>query len=158
AGSSPHFEHEFRMRHKNGAFRWVLARGLAVRDGQGRAVRFAGSQNDITEGKVVDALTGLPNRMWLPDRVGRLIDHQCRYGGPGFAVLFLDIDGFKVVNDSVGHVVGDELLQSLARRLEGSLRLTDTVMRIGDADAAPALTDHTLARVGGDEFVVLLSA
>ena len=158
AGSTSHFEHEHRMRHRNGSFRWVLARGLAVRDSKGVAVRFAGSQADVTEGKVLDALTSLPNRILLVDRLGRLLEHYLHHGGSQFAVLFIDLDGFKVVNDSLGHLAGDELLQSVARRLERCLRATDFVSRASDG-ALPKSPpfEHTLARVGGDEFIVLLN-
>jgi len=157
AGRTPHFESEYRLRHRDGAFRWVLARGLAVRDANGRPVRMAGSQSDITAGKVVDPLTGLPNRVLLIDRIERVIEHHHRRGGAQFAVLFLDLDGFKLVNDSVGHLHGDELLQAVARRLERSLRQTDILSRPSGApdDEAPR-DEATIARLGGDEFVVLL--
>jgi PAS domain S-box-containing protein len=157
AGQILFFENEHRMRHRNGTFRWVMTRGLAVRNSEGVPVRFAGSQADITEGKVVDALTGLPNRMLLIDRLSRRLDRQRRQGGPQFAVLFLDLDGFKLVNDSLGHVVGDELLQLVARRLEGSLRPNDRITRALDVVGMPA-DEHTLARTGGDEFIILLDS
>jgi PAS domain S-box-containing protein len=159
-GLGPHFENEHRMRHKSGAFRWVLTRGMAVRDADGKALRMAGSQSDITDGKVIDALTGLPNRVLLIDRLERVLQHQQTQPNSQFAVLFLDLDGFKLVNDSLGHLCGDELLQLVARRLESSLRQSDSIVRPAVAPAvapaAPALTEHTLARLGGDEFVVLL--
>ena len=157
-GSRPHFENEHRIRHKNGSFRWVLARGLVIRDADGVPIRFAGSQADVTEGKVVDALTNLPNRLLLLDRLGRLLEHALRHGGARCAVLFIDLDGFKLVNDSLGHLAGDELLWSVARRLEGSLRATDTVGRPLDAPESSATPpEHTLARIGGDEFIILLN-
>jgi diguanylate cyclase (GGDEF)-like protein len=96
-----------------------------------------------------DPLTGLPNRAMFMDRVERLITSCGESDVPSFAVLFLDVDRFKTVNDSLGHLAGDELLVGLARRLEGSLRATDAVAR--------ATGDHTLARLGGDEFTVLLN-
>jgi diguanylate cyclase (GGDEF)-like protein len=96
-----------------------------------------------------DPLTGLPNRAMFMDRVERLITHAGESDVPSFAVLFIDVDRFKTVNDSLGHLAGDELLVGLARRLEGSLRATDAVAR--------ATGDHTLARLGGDEFTVLLN-
>jgi len=86
-----------------------------------------------------DVLTQLPNRALFMDRLGRALERARRYPGYGFAVLFLDFDGFKVVNDSLGHTLGDRLLVKIARRLEGGLRAADTV-----------------ARLGGDEFVILL--
>jgi diguanylate cyclase (GGDEF)-like protein/PAS domain S-box-containing protein len=154
SGRTPHFQSEHRMRHQSGAFRWVLTRGLAVRDSNGVALRMAGSQSDITEGKVVDALTGLPNRMLLIDRLERLLQHERAHpGSERFAVLYMDLDGFKLVNDSFGHPAGDTLLQAVARRLEGSLRNTDVVARLAETAGA---VEHTLARLGGDEFVVVL--
>lgn len=156
SGRTAHFENEHRMRHRSGAFRWVLTRGLAVCDRDGKPTRMAGSQSDITEGKVVDALTGLPNRMLLIDRLERVLHHHRVTGAGQFAVLFMDLDGFKLVNDSLGHIFGDELLQAVSRRLEGSLRQADSVTRPGTESSVAHAPEHTLARLGGDEFVVLL--
>ena len=94
-----------------------------------------------------DPLTGLPNRALFMDRLERLLASG-QSAGTGFAVLFLDVDRFKIVNDSLGHVAGDELLVEIAKRLESSLRASDTVARFEG--------DHTLARMGGDEFTILL--
>ena len=148
-GATPSIEHEHRMRGKNGEYRWMLARGVAVRDGAGDATRIAGSQTDITERKLAidrlthdafhDALTGLPNRALFMDRLGRSTERSRRHAGHQFAVLFLDLDRFKVVNDSLGHTFGDQLLINVAERLRSALRGTDTV-----------------ARLGGDEFTILL--
>jgi diguanylate cyclase (GGDEF)-like protein/PAS domain S-box-containing protein len=148
-GRTHHFESEHRMLHKDGSFRWVLSRGLAVRDESGTAYRLAGSQTDITERKTAeeqllhdafhDSLTGLPNRALFIDRLGRAIQRARRRENYQFAVLFLDLDRFKVINDSLGHSTGDQLLIGIARRLELFLRTIDTV-----------------ARLGGDEFVILL--
>ncbi len=148
AGSVPQFESEHRVLHKDGTFRWMLCRGLAVRNGSGTTSRMAGWQTDITEGKVSDPLTGLPNRLLFTDRVGRLIKHTKRRKDYLFAVLFLDLDGFKMINDSLGHLVGDQLLVGVATRLEKCLRATDTVARLGEG--------CIVARMGGDEFTVLL--
>ena len=158
AGLSAHFENEHRIRHKSGTFRWVLARGQAVRNAEGVATRVAGSQADVTASKVVDALTGLPNRLLLVDRLDRLIQHHTFRSEANFAVLLLDLDDFKVVNDSLGHEVGDELLHAVAERLEASLRATDTLTR-ATSEGGPAIQgiEHTLARLGGDEFIVLLN-
>jgi diguanylate cyclase (GGDEF)-like protein/PAS domain S-box-containing protein len=147
-GLTPHFESEHRVLHKDGSFRWMLSRGVAVQDASGNALRMAGSQTDITEGKVSDPLTGLPNRLLFIDRVGRLIKHTKRRKDQLFAVLFLDLDGFKMINDSMGHLIGDQLLLAVANRLEKCLRSTDTVARLGET--------FTVARLGGDEFTVLL--
>ena len=147
-GLTPHFESENRVQHKDGSFRWMLSRGLAVRDASGKPSRMAGSQTDITGGKIADALTGLPNRLLFIDRLGRLIEHAKRHKDYLFAVMFLDLDGFKMINDSLGHVIGDQLLVGVANRLENCLRSSDTVTRIEKL--------FTIARLGGDEFTILL--
>ena len=147
-GLTPHFESEHRLLHKDGGFRWMLSRGLAVHDPTGKASRMAGSQSDITERKVSDPLTGLPNRLLFIDRLGRLIKHSQRRKDHLFAVLFLDLDGFKMINDSLGHLAGDQLLVGVATRLEKCLRSSDTVARLGET--------FTVARLGGDEFTILL--
>jgi len=145
---TPHFESEHRVLHKDESFRWMLSRGVAIHDVSGNVLRMAGSQTDITEGKVSDPLTGLPNRLLFIDRVGRLVEHRKRHENHLFAVLFLDLDGFKMINDSLGHLIGDQLLLGVASRLEKCLRSTDTVARLGET--------FTVARLGGDEFTVLL--
>lgn len=144
-----HFEQEHRMLHADGTYRWVLCRGLAVWDAAGRVTRMAGSQTDITDRKLAeeqlshdalhDALTGLPNRALFMDRLGRALTRVTRQKQSIFAVLFLDLDRFKIINDSLGHVIGDQLLMGIAQRLQGCLRPGDTV-----------------ARLGGDEFTLLL--
>ena len=148
-GKSPHFEHEHRMRRSDGTWIWVLSRGVALRNGRS-AYRMAGSLTDIDRRKqaeeqlqrdaLSDALTGLPNWALFNDRLAATIRQAGRRSDYGYAALFIDVDRFKNVNDSLGHAVGDHLLVSIARRLE-------TVIRPGD----------TLARLGGDEFAVLLS-
>jgi diguanylate cyclase (GGDEF)-like protein/PAS domain S-box-containing protein len=150
SGASHHFEHEHRIQHRDGSYRWMLARGMAVRDTQGRALRVVGSQTDVTDRKEAeqrlqhdamhDALTGLPNRVLFLDRLDQAIRRAKRAEpATAAAVLFLDLDRFKLVNDSLGHQVGDRLLIAVARRLESAVRPPDTV-----------------ARLGGDEFTVLL--
>jgi diguanylate cyclase (GGDEF)-like protein/PAS domain S-box-containing protein len=150
SGASHHFEHEHRIQHRDGSYRWVLARGMAVRDQQNRAIRVVGSQTDVTDRKKAeqrlqhdalhDALTGLPNRVLFLDRLDQAIRRAQRaHPAAAAAVLFLDLDRFKLVNDSLGHQVGDQLLIAVARRLESAVRPPDTV-----------------ARLGGDEFTVLL--
>jgi diguanylate cyclase (GGDEF)-like protein len=140
AGLTPHFETEMRMRHQNGSFRWTLCRGLAVRNKQNQAVRMAGSLTDITEGKVADALTGLPNRVLFGERLNRCFERSARDNSFKFSLFYLDLDNFKLVNDSLGHDAGDRLLVSIARRLESSLRKSDSF----------------LCRLGGDEFAILI--
>jgi diguanylate cyclase (GGDEF)-like protein/PAS domain S-box-containing protein len=148
-GESAHLEAEARMRHRDGTYRWMLIRGIMVRDSGGKPVRMAGSQTDITEGKVADPLTGLPNRLLFLDRLLQLIEHHKRRPETLFAVLFLDLDGFKMVNDSLGHVAGDKLLVGVANRLVRSLRQSDTVSRLNET--------VTVARLGGDEFAILVN-
>jgi len=142
AGTTTEFVSEYRMRHKNGSFIWVLSRGIAVRNGAGSAVRMAGSQTDITEGKVADPLTALPNRLYFTDKLEAAFE-AARQGGL-FAVLFLDLDRFKLINDSLGHGAGDELLMGIADRLRSSVR--------GGKETRQAV----VARLGGDEFAILL--
>ena len=149
AGSRSHFHSEHRLRHAEGFFIWVLCRGIVVRDADGRAARIAGSMTDITARKDLeerlrreaqfDALTALPNRGYATDLLRRAIARSKRNKEQLFAVLFLDCDRFKVVNDSLGHHAGDALLRLVAGRLNACVRPGDVV-----------------ARLGGDEFVVIL--
>ena len=149
-GETAHFQSEYRILHVNGSDVWVLCRGLAVRDAKGAAYRMAGSQTDITARKLAemrlahdalhDMLTGLPNRALFMDRLTLRIEHTKRHPNLLFAVLFVDLDRFKVVNDSLGHAVGDQLLIATAQRLQQCVRPGDTV-----------------SRLGGDEFAILLN-
>jgi diguanylate cyclase (GGDEF)-like protein/PAS domain S-box-containing protein len=149
-GKSPHFETEYRMRDAKQQYRWMLCRGLAVLDENGTAYRMAGSQTDITDRKVVeerlahdamhDALTALPNRTLFVDRLDQRLEHSKRHKQDLFAILFIDMDRFKVINDSLGHAMGDRFLIATAQRLQTCLRPEDTI-----------------ARLGGDEFAILLN-
>ena len=147
-GATAHYETEHRMLHRNGTYRWVLSRGLAVRDSSGRATRMAGSQTDITEGKVTDPLTGLPNRLLFADQLERAIQRAKRRKDYLFALLHVNLDRFKVVNDSLGPLIGDQLLIAVAQRLRSCLRSTDIMTCYEQG--------HTVARLGGDEFAILL--
>lgn len=149
-GGSPTFESEHRLQHRDGTFRWVLHRGVTVRGADGRATRMVGSTSDITHRKNAEArlrfeafhdpLTGLANRSLMIRRVQQALDTAHTRGAEhGFAILFIDIDDFKLVNDSLGHTLGDMLLRAIASRLKRCVRAVDTV-----------------ARLGGDEFCLLL--
>jgi len=137
----------FRMAAADGSYVWFENRYLPVRDRRGRVVEVEGVLLDITEGKRAageiarlartDDLTGLANRPVFFERVEQAL-LAARRGGPKFAILYIDLDHFKDVNDTRGHHVGDMLLKSVAERLRGSLRATDLV-----------------ARLGGDEFAIL---
>jgi diguanylate cyclase (GGDEF)-like protein/PAS domain S-box-containing protein len=150
AGRTAYLHGEQRMLHADGSWRWVLTRGLASRGADGTAMRMAGSLSDITERRAAerqleqdalhDALTGLPNRAVFIDRLEQVLARAERDPTVGCSVLFLDIDQFKLINDSLSHAVGDQLLIALARRVAGVLRPVDTI-----------------ARLGGDEFTVLLN-
>lgn len=152
AGNSPNFSVDFRAFHGDGRLVWVNWRGLAEFE-NGVAVRMAGSLSDLAErGSSYDALTNLPGRPLFRDRLAQLIALQqseavnddgrpTRGETTMFAVLLLDLNGFKAVNDTYGHHVGDQLLQQVARRLESCVRSVDLV-----------------ARMSGDEFNVLLES
>jgi diguanylate cyclase (GGDEF)-like protein/PAS domain S-box-containing protein len=149
-GRKTHIQHEYRMVHKDGRQVWVLCRGIVLSDARGRPVRLAGSQTDITGRKKAeeqlhrhalhDGLTGLPNRALLMDRLEQAIARAKRTPDARFGVLFLDLDHFKTINDSLGHLAGDELLIEIAQRLTECLRSIDTV-----------------ARLGGDEFAIIVA-
>lgn len=146
-GDSPEFLSEYRMRRADGTQIWMLSRGIAVRDEAGRAVRMAGSQTDITEGKINDPLTQIPNRLHFMDRLQSAIE-IANERKTSFAVLFIDLDQFKLVNDSLGHAAGDELLIDVAGRLRSSLR---------NSPRSGSRAQSAVARVGGDEFAILLT-
>jgi diguanylate cyclase (GGDEF)-like protein/PAS domain S-box-containing protein len=148
ASDGGHYECEHRILHRDGQYRWVLCRGAAVRNGAGAATRLAGSLTDITESRVADPLTGLPNRLLFEELLERAIKRKDRRGHYLFALLVLGLDRFKTVNESFGRPAADRLLVAVARRLNASLRSTDAISRAEDG--------FTLARLAGDEFTVLL--
>jgi len=149
AGRSATIGLEYRLRCADGGYRWMLTQGRSVGDEAGQVYRVVGSMTDITVRKRLeerlrhdasyDVLTGLPNRAFFLERLSQAIKRAERHPGYTFAVVFLDLDSFKVVNDSLGHQIGDELLVQIAKRLATEIRGSDTVCRFG-----------------GDEFILLL--
>jgi diguanylate cyclase (GGDEF)-like protein/PAS domain S-box-containing protein len=149
-GDTASFECEFRMRNSSGDWIWIMSRGKVVdRDQSGRATRITGTNQDISERKAnearinelvfFDPLTHLPNRRMLLDRLNSGLAHSRRFVRR-MAVMFLDLDRFKQINDTLGHDVGDSLLIEVAARLKACVRAGDTV-----------------SRQGGDEFVIILA-
>lgn len=148
-GNTKTYHNEHRVLCRDGSIKWVLARGMIVsRTPDGKPLRMIGTHADITERKKLeermrhmahyDLLTELPNRALITERLQQSVI-KARRDKTNMAVMFLDLDRFKPVNDSLGHDIGDMLLKQVARRLLSSIRESDTV-----------------ARLGGDEFVVLL--
>jgi diguanylate cyclase (GGDEF)-like protein/PAS domain S-box-containing protein len=148
-GLTPHFESEHRLAVGRGETRWMLARGQTLCDDDGAPYRMAGSLTDISDRKrneeqllrsaLYDELTGLPNRNLFLDRLHFVQRRRERHSEYAYAVLFLDLDRFKTVNEAFGRAAGDLLLQEASARLSG----------------LPGPSD-TLARLGGDEFAILL--
>ena len=150
AGKREVMECEHRLRAADGTYRWMRCQALAVRAApDGSATRLVGSLTDVTAQRELeeklrygahhDALTGLPNRTLFLDRLTQALARTRRNPDARIALLFLDLDGFKKVNDNLGHLAGDRLLVEVAERIDQRLRQTDTA-----------------ARLGGDEFAVLL--
>jgi len=149
SGKSPLLHHEYRIRRSNDEYLWVLARGVVETDTNGQQ-RIAGSQSDISARKTIeqqllhaarhDPLTGFGNRLRLDELLPQALQQLSHSGAREAALLFIDLDRFKLINDSLGHNYGDQVLIEVSRRLAHCLR--------------PG--DH-LCRFGGDEFVVLLT-
>lgn len=156
---------EYRIRHKDGSWRVLESTADVIRGATGLIEGLVIVNRDVTERKraeealthnsFYDSLTNLANRALLLDRLARALAISRRHVEYKFSVLFIDIDGFKFVNDSLGHTAGDALLVQLAARLSGCLRSSDTVCRHPEGAQEPTFGDTTLARPGGDEFVVL---
>jgi diguanylate cyclase (GGDEF)-like protein/PAS domain S-box-containing protein len=149
-GLTATYSNEHRIRCKDGSWKWVHSRGMVIsRDAHGLPLRMIGTHTDITERKTAealvwqqanfDALTGLPNRRMMQERLAQELK-KCRRDGAHLALLFIDLDHFKEVNDTLGHDRGDLLLLEAGQRIQRCLREVDTV-----------------ARMGGDEFTVIVT-
>ncbi len=152
-----------------GQQRWLLVNTEPQRDAQGQLTGVVACFSDVSESRALqdrladnartDALTRLPNRAVVMERLERELAHAARAPGYGFALLYMDFDRFKQVNDTLGHAAGDELLRQIADRLARSLRPGDALARIDAHDAPDDGTEAgepVAARLGGDEFVVVL--
>jgi PAS domain S-box-containing protein len=158
---------EYRIRHKNGSWRTVESTASAIRNREGETQKLVIVNRDITDRKHAeemlvhnafhDGLTNLPNRALFLDRLQHALTLSKKHENYKFAVLLIDIDEFKIINDSLGHSAGDELLIQVGKRLQESVRRADTVSRprVNGNPDKPA-DDSTLARLGGDEFTILL--
>jgi diguanylate cyclase (GGDEF)-like protein/PAS domain S-box-containing protein len=153
---------EYRIRHRDGSWRILESTASAIRNAKGETEKLVIVNRDISERKRAEALlahnafhdglTNLPNRALFLDRLQRALVLSKRHTDYKFAVLFMDVDEFKVFNDSLGHKVGDEVLVQISQRLTASLREVDTIAR---PHLGPS-KDDTLARLGGDEYTILL--
>jgi len=154
---------EYRIRHKNGDWRILESAASTIRDKQGEVEKLVIVNRDITDRKHTekllehnsfhDGLTGLPNRRLLLDRLQRSSVRAQRNPDYQYAVLLVDIDNFKALNDSMGPTAGDQIMMELGGRLASCLRHHDTVARLGDQIPS---NDAVLSRMGGDEFTILL--
>ena len=158
---------EYRVRHKDGSWRTLESTASPIRNEKGQTDKLVIVNRDITERKWAeemlahnafhDGLTNLPNRALFLDRLQQALTLSKRHPNYKFAVLLIDVDEFKIINDSLGHAAGDDLLIQVGQRLKESVRRADTVSRprTSDVPDRPA-NDDTLARLGGDEFTILL--
>ena len=147
-GTSTRFTFQYRLRHKDGTYRWMLCRGVVVRDKAGQATRLTGSHSDVTVEMVTDPLTRLPNRLLLVDCVTHSNERARRYRAFHFALLLIDLGRPVSPGRRADKGVGDPLLTAVARRLETCLRIPETM---------PSLRHNDLvARVDGDHFAILL--
>jgi diguanylate cyclase (GGDEF)-like protein/PAS domain S-box-containing protein len=148
-GKTPFFRCEFRIQTKQENYIWVSYRALMEVDQEGKPYRIAGSQSDITAQKEFeeklhtaayhDSLTGLPNRHFLNEKLKQILQISLNESAPAFAVMFLDLDRFKLINDSFGHMKGDQLLLSIASMLRDWIKPGDFI-----------------SRFGGDEFILVM--
>lgn len=148
-GVTPFYKQEYRLKVKNGSYKWVLSRGKAIWDKHGKPMRIAGSITDISDRKryeelihsmaYYDSLTDLPNRVMLSDRLSAALSQASRENCM-IGVLFMDLDNFKSVNDTLGHAFGDKLLKRVGERLRACTKEGDTI-----------------ARLSGDEFILVLT-
>jgi PAS domain S-box-containing protein len=156
---------EYRIRHRDGSWRTLESTACAIRNARGQTDKLVIVNRDITERKRAeemlvhnafhDGLTNLPNRALFMDRLQHALTLSKRQSNYKFAVLLIDVDEFKIINDSLGHTAGDELLIQIGQRLKRSVRRADTVSRPREEPGRPT-NDDTLARLGGDEFTILL--
>ena len=158
---------EYRIRHKDGSWRTLESTASPIRNAKGQTDKLVIVNRDITDRKRAeellahnafhDGLTNLPNRALFLDRLQHALTLSKRHANYKFAVLLIDIDEFKIVNDSLGHPAGDELLIKIGQRLKEAVRRADTVSRPrGNGPVDKPVNDDTLARLGGDEFTILL--
>ena len=145
AGMTPHFEAEYRLRHRNGSWLWAFSRGLAIRDASGRVVRIAGSQSDVTDRKGRDALTGLPNRLLFVDRVESALRREKSPDGEPFAVLAVELERLDLLNETLGRSAGRKLLLAAAERIQGLLGPRDTLASLEGGRFAILLGIHDAA-------------
>lgn len=142
------YKSEFRINKNNDEYVWLLAKGMAIRNSENKAVKIAGSITDISyrkfsEEKIKymaynDSLTGLPNKIFFIDKLSGILQSLNNKNNSGGAVLFLDLDNFKIINDTMGHNFGDKLLVNLAKKFESWISAEDIICRLG-----------------GDEFILL---
>jgi PAS domain S-box-containing protein len=158
---------EYRIRHKDGSWRTLESTASPIRNAKGQTDKLVIVNRDITDRKRAeellahnafhDGLTNLPNRALFLDRLQHALTLSKRHANYKFAVLLIDVDEFKIVNDSLGHPAGDELLIKIGQRLKEAVRRADTVSRPrGNGLVDKHSNDDTLARLGGDEFTILL--
>lgn len=161
SGATPHFEAEYRLRHRDGSWLWVFSRGLAVRDTAGQAVRFAGSQTDITARKGRDATTGLPNRLLFVDRIESALKRELAPDDAPFAVLTVALERLDLINETLGGSAGRALLLAAADRIQGTLGPRDTLASL-EGGVFAILLEHReaahAARIATEIHSVILPA